>query len=724
MKRNENNTLRPGRRGFARIRLIHLLVIWAVITLLIIGMKTIATNTSDKALSYQKEMTERALRCAALAEQMQKGSDTLTNAIWRFVAMNDRIYAEAYLQEMSVTRSRDSAIEALRRENLSDEELLLMEEAKKASDGLMDQELYAMRLVYDTLNVQELPEAVAAVELTSQDQAMTSAQKRDTARAFVFGAGYAQAKAVITNKIGLFTELLNEHMESDLSGAMEATDSAMLMQQLSDILLMGWCLLFLIMLYWLLIRPMYACSLELEASPAGGKKLEPRGTYELYSLIGAFNKAIGQIQDKNQEIAEILMVDPVTGGYTQMRLELELAQLLHDAVPFAFVSMDIRRFKVINDLYGSDSGNEVLQGVYKVISKKLKAGESVSRIQSDIFNVVLLDTEEAEIERRIGEMWELLGSYQDDKQSYYLSMNCGVYVAQKGERDIIAIRDRANSARKVHKAQSELLSVCVFYREVERQRLLKEQAMENEMRSALEHEEFLVYFQPKVRLLDERIVGAEALVRWNSPKLGWLSPNAIIPLFEKNGFITMLDYYVFRQVCRQLRRWLDDGRSVVPVSVNLSRVHLAEDGFISKFKAIQKEYAIDDKYLEFELTEELAFEDLGRLRSTIDSLHAAGYPCSMDDFGSGYSSLNVLKELPLDILKLDRVFFSGDEDERGSNVIRAVVRMAGELGMKVVAEGVEDKKTARFLRNLGCDMVQGYVYYKPMPAEEFEQLFR
>lgn len=722
MKKKEKTKSKLGLWMSDHARLGPFLVLWAVITLVIIGANTMFSQNAADALDYQKHMTERTLRCISLAEQMQEGSDTLTNTVRSFVATRQPFYAESYLNEMCVDRSRDHAIEALREESLSEEVLHLMEDAKLDSDQLMVQELHAIRLVYGTLKSAALPDIIAEVELSPQEQAMSDMEKMEAAEAIVFEQAYATAKAVIDDKITLFMETLRTQMTEELNNAMAATDTAMTSQHFSDVALVIWSVLFLALIYWLVIRPMHSCCTELDRSPGGEQMLEPRGTWELRSLIGAFNNAIGRIQDKNKEITDILMVDPVTGGYTLTRLEIRLSELIHSGRPFAFICLDIRRFKVINDAYGSESGNLVLQGVNRVISMHLKEGEAVARVQSDLFDIIMLDTAEDVIESRIRQIRHQLNDYQGADRAYYLSLSCGVYVVSPEDKDIFTIRDRANAARKVHKAQADFQNVCVFFSNMERQRLLKEQAMENTMNKALENNEFTVYFQPKVCPADEHIVGAEALVRWDSPSLGWLSPGAFIPLFERNGFIIRLDYYVFRQVCCCLRQWMDSGKAVVPVSVNLSAKHLSEPDFIDKFKAIQKEYGIPDAYLEFELTEALVFEDMELLKSTIDRLHGAGYECSMDDFGSGYSSLNVLKEMPLDILKLDRVFFTGEDGERGSNVVRAVVAMARELGMRVVAEGVEDRRTAAFLRELECDMIQGYVYYKPMPAGEFEKL--
>ena len=231
------------------------------------------------------------------------------------------------------------------------------------------------------------------------------------------------------------------------------------------------------------------------------------------------------------------------------------------------------------------------------------------------------------------------------------------------------------------------------------------------MQQALENGEFIVYLQPKINLEKIEIVGAEALVRWNSQD-GLISPGEFIPFFEKNGFIVKLDLYVFDCVCRLLQDWENRGIAPIPISVNLSRNHLLDPQFLKKYEAIQKTYGIASHLLEFELTETVVFENLELLKNVIAQIHAAGFQCSMDDFGSGYSSLNVLKEIPVDILKLDGAFFDKEGDPRGNDVVETAIELARKLGMKTVAEGVETFTQVEFLRNADCDMVQGYILPK------------
>lgn len=706
-----------------KIRIAYLIPIWIVITCAVIILLGRATKVFESALKKQGDLTQKTIQCTKLAEQMQDGSDILTNAVWRFVATGEEVYANDYLKELEETRSRDKAIEALRKEGLSSGELYSMEKAKWNSDLLMRKEMHCMRLVYDAQGITNIPSILLSSEfaLREEEESLTAQEKQSSALQFVFGEEYLETKAEIQSQIDIFTNSLEKRQNEELALAMNKTEQARLMMQFTAVILVSWCIILLMCFYMLLIRPIRACCEEL-GSTDGQRELKLQGPFELRRLIRAFNKAIAYIENKNEEIYNIQMVDTVTGGYTATRFDHEVAEKLRDDRQFAFISMDIRRFKVINDVYGSEEGDKVLREVYDILCSSLESGEVVSRIDSDVFNLIMDETDSEVIESRIEEIAQAIEQIhsQYGESPYHVSLNCGVYQVSEGERDIVSIRDRANVARNISKSESGYLTGCVFYTELERQRLLREQVMENEMEEALEREEFVVYLQPKVRLSDEKAVGAEALVRWDSRELGFMAPGDFIGLFEHNGFIKKLDYYMFRQVCKILRGWLDCKREVVPVSVNLSRKYIRDPQVVEQLIKIQQEYNIPSGLVEFELTEAMALEDMSRFKEIVGELHAAGCRCSMDDFGSGYSSLNVLKEIPVDVLKLDRGFFVGGDTERAHNVIKSVIKMAKELHMEVVSEGVESQALVNFLREQGCDMVQGYVFFKPMPVEMFE----
>lgn len=431
---------------------------------------------------------------------------------------------------------------------------------------------------------------------------------------------------------------------------------------------------------------------------------------------------------KNEEISKIAYEDPITKGFTSARFEMEVRKRLTEKEfkPFTFVSLDIRKFKLINESFGEEKGNYVLKYVYDCIKKSIGEDESVSRISSDTFNILLNSTTENEIRCKIKNLSALINEFNSDAETpYYLSIDCGAYIVKNENLNVIVIRDRANHARKNSKNSSntELFYNCIFYNNIEIENSLKEKSIEDNMERALENNEFVVYLQPKVELNTNKVAGAEALVRWIDPKKGIIPPLEFIPIFEKNGFIAKLDIYVFEEVCKIIKSWLDEGTNPVPISVNLSRIHLQNPHFLKKYKEIQLRYNVPPDLLEIELTETMVFENFEHLKKVISEIHQMGFNCSIDDFGSGYSSLNLLKEIPVDILKLDRIFFNRENDERGNSVVESIVALAKKLNMITISEGIENISQIEFLKKIKCDLVQGYVYSKPIDKDLFEKKF-
>lgn len=429
-----------------------------------------------------------------------------------------------------------------------------------------------------------------------------------------------------------------------------------------------------------------------------------------------------------RELERLALVDPVTGGMNRQCFEREAAKAVASAPPgtWILVSLDLYRFKLINDAFGSGEGNRTLRYVHGVLHRHLGEGELIGRMSADVFSLLLRCRTRKELIAWLEEAAAEVNAFNDSlPRKYFLSLAAGAYLVDEAGLDMITIQDRANVARKKQRSPaSGRLCTCVFYADVERLRLLREKEIDDRKEAALRGREFVVYLQPKVELKTGRVAGAEALVRWQDPDHGLIQPDEFIPAFERSGFITRLDLYVFEETCRLLRRWADQGLEPVPVSVNLSRIHLSDPDFLRRFKAARDWYGIPGRYLEFEFTETVATENPAQLTQVIDQLHAEGFGCALDDFGSGYSSLNILKDMPVDVLKLDRAFLAGAgvKDDRGRYVVESVVALARRLDMRTVCEGVEDASQVEFLRRCGCDMVQGFVFSRPVPAEEFERM--
>jgi EAL domain-containing protein (putative c-di-GMP-specific phosphodiesterase class I) len=263
--------------------------------------------------------------------------------------------------------------------------------------------------------------------------------------------------------------------------------------------------------------------------------------------------------------------------------------------------------------------------------------------------------------------------------------------------------------------------VCIFDSKLLEEQQWRDTVQEHQW-SALKNEEFAVYYQPKYDPRTTTLKGAEALIRWDSPEFGFITPGRIIPIFEKNGFITEIDHYMLAHVARDQKAWLDAGYDCVPVSVNVSRAHFIESDLAEQIRDIADEANCPHELIEIELTESAFFDDKKAMIETIKKLKSYGFAVSMDDFGAGYSSLNSLKDMPLDVLKLDADFFRGENaGERGEIVVSEAIKLAKSLDMLTVAEGIEEKEQVDFLAQQGCDMIQGYYFAKPMPKAEYTE---
>ncbi|MEG2687398.1 MAG: EAL domain-containing protein, partial [Christensenellaceae bacterium] len=346
------------------------------------------------------------------------------------------------------------------------------------------------------------------------------------------------------------------------------------------------------------------------------------------------------------------------------------------------------------------------------------------RISSDNFAVLSRYENKEMLEERICSIFDQMMTSQtfSAAKPYELVFSCGIYVIDDPTLPLNLINDRANIARLTIK--NNHAASFAFYDHAMNKQLLEEKAITDRMQFALDNHEFIVYLQPKFDLKTTKVVGAEALVRWNHPEKGLISPMSFIPLFEKNGFVTQIDLFVFEEVCRILKDWAQKGLPLMKISVNCSRIHLKTPNFLEEYRRIAAKYNIPLNMLEIELTESAVFEDVETLSNIIHEIHSIGFGCSMDDFGSGYSSLNQIRKISVDTLKLDRIFFQPDtvDFERTESVVGSIISMAKALHMCTVAEGIEERKQVDMLKNLKCDYIQGFYFAKPMPVVDFEKI--
>ncbi len=381
-----------------------------------------------------------------------------------------------------------------------------------------------------------------------------------------------------------------------------------------------------------------------------------------------------------------------------------------------FIQFDIRKFKIVNDLYGEKFGDEVLDFIVQQLKECCRENQYFVNLRSDVFMVVTeYDTEE-ELVDFIQGLDERISVFKNVK----LQMSYGVYTVEDKKMELRQMEDRATMARKA--AKKNILSNILFYKEQFKESLYNRKFIEENMQAAIGERQFIMYLQPKYSISRDRIIGAEALVRWQSPQRGMIYPNQFIPVIEENGFIKIVDYYIWAEACRFIRRCEDAGMESCPVSVNVSRLHLQDSECVEVLSRLIKESGIRKQLLELEITETADDQQVSRKAF---ELKKEGFQLLMDDFGSGYSSLNILLETPFDVIKLDKKFMENMMvSEKGRLILENVVRMADQLKLGIVAEGVETGEQVELLRRIGCDQVQGYYYAKPMPEEEFFALLK
>lgn len=411
--------------------------------------------------------------------------------------------------------------------------------------------------------------------------------------------------------------------------------------------------------------------------------------------------------------------DRLTGLYSKEFFFQRVKEILQEnpEKQYDIICSDIVNFKLINDVFGTQTGDELLRMVAELYTGFVEDRGICGRFHADQFVCLL----EHQME------------YQDDifiKATARVSalsnmknvvMKWGIYPIYDRNLSVEQMCDRALLAARSIKGQYG--KHFAIYGDELRDQLLREQTITDSMEPALAEGQFEIYLQPKYRIKDCTLVGAEALVRWNHPEWGLQSPALFIPLFEKNGFITRLDQYVWNRTCAVLREWMDKGYPAIPISVNVSRADIYNANLIDILVQTIQKYDIPASYLHLEITESAYTENPQQIIDTVAHLHELGFVIEMDDFGSGYSSLNMLNKMPIDILKLDIKFMQGEiEKPVNQGILQFIMSLARWMNLVVVAEGVETKEQLDRLNTIGCDCAQGYYFSKPRPVKEFETI--
>lgn len=384
---------------------------------------------------------------------------------------------------------------------------------------------------------------------------------------------------------------------------------------------------------------------------------------------------------------------------------------------FGACRFNLKNFSIINDQLGRDNGTKVMRRFLDGLELKIGVDHVLCRLGGD--NFVLLFHKASLDQLR----YYLTGQdiYVDEDESVYVSASAGIFMMPENGMNRYIIMDAISLAAKSAK-DAESQDYIVFYDHALYEKDEREKYIHNVFTQAIENKEFKVYYQPKVNLKNYMMTGAEALCRWvHNEEV--ISPGEFIPVYEKSQAICKLDFYMLEQVCKDLRRWLDEGRQVVRVSVNLSRRHLRNQKTLSNILEIIDKYDIPHKYIEIELTETTMDQNFDSIKRLVVGLKDNGIAASVDDFGTGYSSLNMLREAPWEVLKIDRSYLPDTKkyDEKRHSMLKHVIAIASDMGFECIVEGVETLEQLKMIKRNNCFMAQGYYFDKPLPVEEFEE---
>lgn len=421
---------------------------------------------------------------------------------------------------------------------------------------------------------------------------------------------------------------------------------------------------------------------------------------------------------RNIDMRKHVDVDDVTGLYTRTAFFKKAEKLLKRKpnVQFDIVISDIVDFKKINESYGVKTGDKILHWMGGFWAPYITEDFLVGRYGGD--QIVIIGPHDLVRNCSSKDGAEKFLKAEAENGFPPIVTKFGIYENVSHTNSVVSSCDKAHVA--VNSIKEHYEKVVAYYDEKIKYKQETQRKIEDSMYESLKNGDFKVYYQPKHDAITGKLVGAEALIRWIHPEYGFMSPADFVPLFERNGFVVEIDRYVWKKTCENLRRWADKGINTVPISINASKLTFSQEDLLKHMQIAVTENEISPRQLHIEITETLMTDDVEDLIRKLTAMRAIGYQIELDDFGAGYSSINILSTLPLDVIKLDMSFMKQFGDEKRAKVLAACINLAKELGYKTVSEGVEQQAQMDVLGILGVDIIQGYLFAKPMPTEEFE----
>lgn len=424
---------------------------------------------------------------------------------------------------------------------------------------------------------------------------------------------------------------------------------------------------------------------------------------------------------KTAAMVRLFQTDSLTGIYSKEFFYEKAKEILSKNTDkqYDIICSDIENFKLINDIFGIPVADDILRNIADMYRKCVENKGVCCRVNADRFACLVEHNVEYTNELFAG-LLEEVNSLSEVKN---IVMKWGICPVSDDVVSVEQMCDRALLAAQNIKGQYG--KYFAVYDNALRNQILRIQRTTDCMESALADKQFEIYLQPKYQISNGALVGTEALVRWNHPEWGFQSPGEFIPIFEKNGFITKLDQYIWDLVCSVMEKWKEEGLPILPISVNVSRADIHHSDFVERLQSIVHRHGLSPEQLHLEITESAYTESTGQIVETVEHLRKQGFVIEMDDFGSGYSSLNMLSEMPVDVLKLDMNFLKSEmQMPANGGIMQFIMSLARFLNLTVIAEGVETEEQLNRLREIGCDYVQGYYFAKPMPVAEFELLLK
>ena len=427
---------------------------------------------------------------------------------------------------------------------------------------------------------------------------------------------------------------------------------------------------------------------------------------------------------EKQTLYKTAFTDSITGTYNWNHLEAYLEVPGDKGIDdYAFAHFDVKQFRVLNEAYGHIAANKVLSNIFNAMNQADFVYAS-GRCHNDNFAMLIKDMPEPELKQKLEDFFEKLSVLEEDPH-YKIYYKCGVVPMQRAMLSGNRVADAAKMAQALctNKKGTEI----IFYTDKMHDDLSWGNYIKAYVETAIEQDEFVVYLQPKFDIKTEIIKGSEALIRWNYKNKEFLPPYRFIPFFEKDGSIAKIDDIVLKKVCAAMARWKEQGKPIYPVSVNLSRSCLYDEKLIDKLVGIVDSYGVEHHYIDFELTESATYDNMEHMISVLQELRNRGFKISMDDFGTGYSSLSLLTKMPINTLKIDKSFVdpiaAQNERREDITVLRLIISLSKELGFVCLAEGAETRSQVDRLKELGCEIIQGYYFSKPIPISEYEQKY-